>query len=210
MTVADRPSDSLPASPQSPLDPRPAPTAKGRKRPLPSSFRSASTEGSPRPKRVAKEEPEEAREEPEEANKEPQEAREEAKETKDGEEETRIREVVLYYQSLGYPHRIVVEALKRTTMVSGRLAVLVMQSLLQSRPVPSHLAGVWTDDDDATLQRIINGTEPAVGLNSRPPWSNSGSDFNRLAKKHGLARIQLRRQFLAASAAIEESSTTTS
>ncbi|PNY26866.1 Telomeric repeat-binding factor 2-interacting protein 1 [Tolypocladium capitatum] len=112
----------------------------------------------------------------------------------------RINEVVEYYESLGYPHRIVVDALRRTTMTPGGLAALVMQSLKDGSGVPSHHEGVWTDRDDKGLHLVdsIHADEPSVELKER---RRAKKEFDRLVAKHGLDRIELRRLFLEAEAA---------
>ncbi|KND88159.1 Telomeric repeat-binding factor 2-interacting protein 1 [Tolypocladium ophioglossoides CBS 100239] len=111
-----------------------------------------------------------------------------------------IIEVVEYYESLGYPNHIVVDALKRTTMTPGGLAALVMQSLKDGSGVPSHHEGIWTDRDDKSLRLVdaIQAEEPSVEPRER---RKAKKEFDRLVAKHGLDQMELRRQFLGAEAA---------
>lgn len=107
-----------------------------------------------------------------------------------------INEVVEYYESIGYPHHIVVDALKRTTMVPGGLAAEVMQSLVDGKGVPTNYEGIWTDRDDESL-RLVD-----MAHADKPPKERrtAKKEFDRLIAKHGLNRIELRRLFLAAEA----------
>ncbi|KJZ74652.1 hypothetical protein HIM_06002 [Hirsutella minnesotensis 3608] len=110
-----------------------------------------------------------------------------------------IAQCVEYYESLGYPNHVVVEALKRTTMTPGGLAAMVMQSLQDGQGVPTHHEGVWTDRDDQGLLMVdqVNAERlPAASKELR----KAKKEFERLTRKHGLDRIEVRRQFLEAEA----------
>ncbi|POR38302.1 Telomeric repeat-binding factor 2-interacting protein 1 [Tolypocladium paradoxum] len=156
------------------------------RRSLPVSFRSSANRGLARPVERPRQQQE------------PQPAREQTSGERD-DNQRQIREVVEYYESLGYPHRIVVEALKRTTMTPGGLAALVMQSLEDGDGVPTHHEGVWTDRDDKSL-RLVDSIQ-AEGESVEPKQRRRAKkEFDRLVAKHGLDRIELRRRFLDAEA----------
>ncbi|KAF4972446.1 hypothetical protein FSARC_1013 [Fusarium sarcochroum] len=111
-----------------------------------------------------------------------------------------IQKWTSHYESLGYPRHIVVEALKRTTLTPGTLAILVMQHLSNGRDVPSHHEGIWTDRDDGDL-KIISGVDfnctPTDDSEERQQ-QHAQNAHNRLIKKHGLQRYKLRMAFLEA------------
>ena len=116
------------------------------------------------------------------------------------ENEQAISVCIEYYESLGYPYDIVVEALRRTTMTPGGVASHVMQSLKDKQGVPSHHEGVWTDRDDDSLRlvdSVVRGSEPS---NPREVEHRKKAkrEWDRLEKKHGLERIELRRKFIEA------------
>lgn len=101
------------------------------------------------------------------------------------------------YESLGYPNHIVVEALKRTSMTPGKFAILVMKSLKDGRGVPDHHQGVWTDRDDQGL-RMVDRVNAMEGFAEAGESRKAKRTLERLTRKHGLERIELRRRFLKA------------
>lgn len=105
---------------------------------------------------------------------------------------------IRYYESLGFPRSVVVEGLKRTTLTPGNLASLVMQSLKDGKEIPSHHEGIWTDRDDAELTLIASvdlRVEPSGPVDERQ-YRKVRRAYDRLVKKHGPARIELRKGFL--------------
>lgn len=122
-------------------------------------------------------------------------------ETADNERE--IATWIEHYESLGYSRRIVVEALKCTTLTPGGLASHVMQSLQDGRGVPTHHRGIWTERDDKSL-RLVDATdltrEPLDASEHR--WLKEATrERDRLITKHGAERVALRRRFLEADSA---------
>ncbi|KAH7013436.1 TRF2-interacting telomeric protein/Rap1 C terminal domain-containing protein [Ilyonectria destructans] len=113
-----------------------------------------------------------------------------------------IDEWIKHYESTGFPRSIVIEGLKRTTLTPGGLASLVMQSLQDGNDVPSHHEGIWTDRDDTDLKLIASvdlSREPSGPVDERR-YRHVRNASKRLAKKHGPARVELRKSFLDAQA----------
>lgn len=121
--------------------------------------------------------------------------------TDDGRKLTSIPEWVDHYQSLGYPLRVVIEALKRTTMIVGGDAATVMESLRQTKGVPVDLRGVWTDRDDQGLRMVESmGKGGGAGPNAAQKErfaARVNAEVARLRGKHGQRGLELRRRFLA-------------
>jgi hypothetical protein len=118
----------------------------------------------------------------------------------------KIQDCVEHYESLGISNKIAVEALKRTTMVPGHLATLVIESLQQGNGIPSHHEGIWTDRDDKGLQMVTS-----LDLNQQPrdpqhsqQLRKAKKEHARLVNKHGAARMELRKIFLEAELASDE------
>lgn len=118
----------------------------------------------------------------------------------------KIQDCVEHYESLGISNKIAVEALKRTTMVPGHLATLVIESLQQGNGIPSHHEGIWTDRDDKGLQMVTS-----LDLNQQPRdpqhsqrLRKAKKEHARLVNKHGAARMELRKIFLDAELASDE------
>lgn len=111
-----------------------------------------------------------------------------------------IQKRISHYESLGYPRHIVVEALKRTTLTPGKLALLVMQHLSEGRDVPSRHEGIWTDRDDADLESSLSVDFSRSPANDREEREQELAQkaHNRLIKKHGKQRFELRKAFLEA------------
>lgn len=111
-----------------------------------------------------------------------------------------INKWVEHYEALGYSNRIVVRALKATSMTPGWPASYAMQNLQNGDGMPSNAEGIWTDRDDEAL-RLVNGTD----LNKEPASKQETLFINkikrkvkRLLEKHGQAKMDLRTRFLAA------------
>ncbi|KAH7161430.1 TRF2-interacting telomeric protein/Rap1 C terminal domain-containing protein [Dactylonectria macrodidyma] len=105
---------------------------------------------------------------------------------------------IRYYESLEFPRSVVIEGLKRTTLTPGNLASLVMQSLKDGKEIPSHHEGIWTDRDDAELTLVASvdlRVEPSGPVAERQ-YRKARRASDRLVKKHGPARIELRKSFL--------------
>ena len=101
--------------------------------------------------------------------------------------------VVEDFERLGYPHTVVVKALKATTMIPG-LAGMVMQSLVDGKGVPSDEPGVWTVTDDLGLQGVqkVHRDENVPDDVRR----EAKKELKRLAKKHGIGDVELRKRYL--------------
>ncbi|CAG7564965.1 unnamed protein product [Fusarium equiseti] len=111
-----------------------------------------------------------------------------------------IQERISYYESMGFPRHIVIEGLKRTTLTPGKLALLVMQYLNSGRGVPSRHEGIWTDRDDEDLRfssSVDFGQLPADDEEEQEQ-ELAQKAHNRLVKKHGKQRFELRKAFLEA------------
>lgn len=114
--------------------------------------------------------------------------------------EDEIHRWVHFYESLGYSNKVVVRALKATSLTPGGAAAFTMQSLKDGNGIPSNAQGVWNDRDDEALQ-LINGFD----LNKEPTNKQDMLLMNkmkrkqkRLFDKHGAAKMDLRTRFLAA------------
>ncbi|KAH7312354.1 TRF2-interacting telomeric protein/Rap1 C terminal domain-containing protein [Stachybotrys elegans] len=113
-----------------------------------------------------------------------------------------VKEAIEYYQSLGYEHRHVVEALRRTTMTPGGLAALVMQSLKDKNGIPPNYEGVWTDNDDKGLRLVMTtdtNASPASEEGESRRVRKAKKELVRLVDKHGEKAVELRKRFLEAS-----------
>lgn len=114
--------------------------------------------------------------------------------------EDEIHRWVHFYESLGYSNKVVVRALRATSLTPGGAAAFTMQSLKDGNGIPSNAQGVWNDRDDEALQ-LINGFD----LNMEPANKQETLLMNkmkrkqkRLLDKHGAAKMDLRTRFLAA------------
>ncbi|PHH65940.1 hypothetical protein CDD81_888 [Ophiocordyceps australis] len=106
-----------------------------------------------------------------------------------------IEDWVEHYQSLGYTHDVVVQGLRRTTMKPGGLATLVMERISKGEGVPSHYAGIWTDDDDESLW-LADHYEAREEAGVTKMAKRAAKEMRRLLRKHGRQGIDLRRRFL--------------
>ncbi|KAI1064801.1 hypothetical protein LB507_000821 [Fusarium sp. FIESC RH6] len=111
-----------------------------------------------------------------------------------------IQERISYYESMGFPRHIVIEGLKRTTLTPGKLALLVMQYLTSGRGVPSRHEGIWTDRDDEDLRfsSSVDFGELPADDEEEQEQELAQKAHNRLVKKHGRQRFELRKAFLEA------------
>ncbi|RSM19987.1 hypothetical protein CDV31_001066 [Fusarium ambrosium] len=113
-----------------------------------------------------------------------------------------IQKCTTYYENRGFPRDIVVEALKRTTLTPGKLALQVMESLQAGRGVPSRHEGIWTDRDDADLAFVsmVDFTKSPTNTSEELQQQRAQKAHNRLIKKHTFQRFELRKAFLNAQA----------
>jgi hypothetical protein len=109
-----------------------------------------------------------------------------------------IQKWTSHYESMGYPRHIVVEALKRTTLTPGNLALTAMQHLKDGRGIPTRYEGIWTDRDDADLEFVssIDFDCPPTSESEERQQERAQKAHNRLIKKHGFERFKLRKAFL--------------
>ncbi|KAL3962596.1 hypothetical protein ACCO45_004119 [Purpureocillium lilacinum] len=114
-----------------------------------------------------------------------------------------IRYWVDHYQALGYSHKIVVEAMDRTTLTPGFLAVTVMNSLRDGQGVPKDWEGVWTDRDDTVLRRVDASKAAGSAANAKA-IRKAQKDEQRLRNKHTEDGVALRRQYLKDKDSIEK------
>ncbi|RSL43588.1 hypothetical protein CEP54_015031 [Fusarium duplospermum] len=113
-----------------------------------------------------------------------------------------IQKRITYYENCGFPRDIVVEALKRTTLTPGNLALQVMESLQAGRGVPSRHEGIWTDRDDADLAFVsmVDFSKSPTNTSEELQQQRAQKAHNRLIKKHTFQRFELRKAFLSAQA----------
>lgn len=113
--------------------------------------------------------------------------------------EDQVAEAIQLYESLGYPNRIVLEGLQRTSMVPG-IATVVMQSLKEGKGVPANHEGIWTDRDDEGLKLLgtVDVDKEGETKEERKLIRKAIKTAARLQEKHGSDKVELRRQFLAA------------
>ncbi|RGP79604.1 hypothetical protein FLONG3_2352 [Fusarium longipes] len=111
-----------------------------------------------------------------------------------------IQKWISHYESEGYPRRIVIEGLKRTTLTPGKLALLVMKHLSEGRDVPSRHEGIWTDRDDKDLEfaSSVDFDHSPVNDMEEQEQALAQKAHNRLVRKHGKQRFELRKAFLEA------------
>ncbi|KAM0344036.1 hypothetical protein ACHAPU_007939 [Fusarium lateritium] len=109
-----------------------------------------------------------------------------------------IQEWTSRYEAMGYPRHIVVEALKSTTLTPGNLALTVMQHLKEGRGIPTRYEGIWTDRDDADLEFIsgIDFDQSPTTESEERQQDRAQKAHNRLIKKHGFQRFNLRKSFI--------------
>ncbi|KAF5668569.1 hypothetical protein FHETE_5260 [Fusarium heterosporum] len=109
-----------------------------------------------------------------------------------------IQECTSRYEAMGYPRHIVVEALKSTTLTPGNLALIVMQHLQEGRGIPTRYEGIWTDRDDADLDFIssVDFDQSPTTESEERQQDRAQKAHNRLVKKHGFQRFNLRKSFI--------------
>ncbi|KAJ4210610.1 hypothetical protein NW767_000883 [Fusarium falciforme] len=113
-----------------------------------------------------------------------------------------IQKWTTYYENRGFPRDIVVEALKRTTLTPGNLALQVMESLQAGRGVPSRHEGIWTDrdDDDLAFVSMVDFSQSPTNTSEELQQQRAQKAHNRLIRKHTFQRFELRKAFLRAQA----------
>ncbi|CAM1506447.1 Fc.00g060880.m01.CDS01 [Cosmosporella sp. VM-42] len=113
---------------------------------------------------------------------------------------SKINYWIAHYESAGFPHDVVVEGLKRTTLTPGDLATLVMQSLKDGKEVPTHHEGIWTDRDDADLNLAKSVDIDRLGSNAEEERLRRRAKHasDRLVNKHGQGGVDLRKAYLEA------------
>ena len=126
--------------------------------------------------------------------------------TRHNENAEKISQCIEHYESLGYAYNIVVRGLRSTTMTPGGQAAMAMQSLKDGQGIPSHHEGIWTTRDDNSLRLVDSVRTQAASstLEERQAVVKAKKDLDRLVKKHGLNRIDLRRKFLTAEEEMRE------
>jgi hypothetical protein len=80
------------------------------------------------------------------------------------------------------------------------MALLVMKHLSEGRDVPSRHEGIWTDRDDEDLKYSLSvdfSRSPANDMEEEEQ-DLAQKAHNRLIKKHGRQRFELRKAFLKA------------
>ncbi|KAL6923339.1 hypothetical protein FSST1_000613 [Fusarium sambucinum] len=111
-----------------------------------------------------------------------------------------IQKWISHYQLEGFSRRVVVEGLRRTTLTPGKMALLVMKNLSEGREVPSRHEGIWTDRDDGDLKFSMSVDFSRSPANEKEEQDQDLAQkaHNRLIKKHGKQRFELRKGFLEA------------
>ncbi|KAF4439027.1 hypothetical protein F53441_12671 [Fusarium austroafricanum] len=114
-----------------------------------------------------------------------------------------IQKWISHYESMGYRRHIVVEALTRTTLTPGNMALLVMKHLSEGREVPPRHEGIWTDRDDADLQfsSSVDFSRTPTNASEDLQQDRAQKAHNRLVNKHGYGRLKVREAFLKAQSA---------
>ncbi|KAI0382269.1 TRF2-interacting telomeric protein/Rap1 C terminal domain-containing protein [Hypomontagnella monticulosa] len=100
-------------------------------------------------------------------------------------------DVIDRFCSLGYPRRIVLQALRATTWRLGD-AGQVMEMLKRGEELPQRTRGVWTQRDDDAL-KLISSNEPPKDEKEERKRARSQK---RLEEKHGPESMELRRKYL--------------
>ncbi|KAG8360818.1 hypothetical protein FVEN_g1447 [Fusarium venenatum] len=111
-----------------------------------------------------------------------------------------IQKWISHYQLEGFSRRVVVEGLRRTTLTPGKMALLVMKHLSEGCEVPSRHEGIWTDRDDGDLKFSMSVDFSRSPANEKEEQDQDLAQkaHNRLIKKHGKQRFELRKSFLEA------------
>ncbi|KAG8667436.1 hypothetical protein FPOAC1_012267 [Fusarium poae] len=111
-----------------------------------------------------------------------------------------IEKWISHYQLEGFSRRVVVEGLRRTTLTPGKMALLVMKHLSEGHDVPSRHEGIWTDRDDGDLEFSLSVDFSRSPANEKEERDQELAQkaHNRLIKKHGKQRFELRKRFLEA------------
>ncbi|RGP58607.1 hypothetical protein FSPOR_11865 [Fusarium sporotrichioides] len=120
-----------------------------------------------------------------------------------GSDQSNSREIqkwISHYEMEGFSRRVVIEGLRRTTLTPGKMALLVMKHLSEGRDVPSRHEGIWTDRDDGDLEFSLSVDFSRSPANEKEEQDQELAQkaHNRLIKKHGKQRFELRKDFLEA------------
>ncbi|KAI1772233.1 TRF2-interacting telomeric protein/Rap1 C terminal domain-containing protein [Hypoxylon cercidicola] len=100
-------------------------------------------------------------------------------------------DVIDRFCSLGYPRKMVLQALRATTWRLGD-AGQVMEMLKQGKEVPQRTHGVWTQRDDDALKLVTSDQPPRDEKEER----KRARARKRLEAKHGTELMELRRRYL--------------
>jgi hypothetical protein len=102
---------------------------------------------------------------------------------------------------MGYPHDIVVAALKATTLTPGGTAAHVMESLRSGQGLPQNYEGVWTDRDDRSLRLVVSAGDldrNVMDAQESRMLKKARRERARLLHKHREERMNVRKAFLEA------------
>ncbi|KAI0835094.1 TRF2-interacting telomeric protein/Rap1 C terminal domain-containing protein [Hypoxylon sp. FL0890] len=100
-------------------------------------------------------------------------------------------DIIDRFCSLGYPKKIVLQALRATTWRLGD-AGQVMEILKRGEELPQRTHGVWTQRDDDALKLITSDEPPKDEKEER----KRARARKRLEEKHGPELMELRRKYL--------------
>ncbi|KAI1097233.1 TRF2-interacting telomeric protein/Rap1 C terminal domain-containing protein [Jackrogersella minutella] len=100
-------------------------------------------------------------------------------------------DIIDRFCSLGYPRKIVLQALRATTWHLGD-AGQVMEILKRGEELPQRTHGVWTQRDDDALKLMTLDEPPKDEKEER----KRARARKRLEEKHGLDLMELRRKYL--------------
>ena len=111
---------------------------------------------------------------------------------------------VEHFMSLGYPEKLVLTALKSTSLKQGYPTTVVLEKLQKGEGIPEYHEGVWTAKDDESLRYIISyeklmeeGSAQHGGVvdDERKMRRKVERENKRLTVKHGQEGIELRRKY---------------
>ncbi|EON97181.1 putative transcription factor protein [Phaeoacremonium minimum UCRPA7] len=111
---------------------------------------------------------------------------------------------VEHFMSLGYPEKLVLTALKSTSLKQGYPTTVVLEKLQKGEGIPEYHEGVWTAKDDESLRYIISyeklmeeGSAQHGGVvdDERKMRRKVERENKRLTVKHGQEGIELRSKY---------------
>ena len=111
-----------------------------------------------------------------------------------------VEEVVEHFMSLGYPQKIILYALKATTLKPGYPMTLVLEKLQNGEGIPEYHEGVWTARDDESLRFIIDYEKMVAGgavNDERRMRKKAERELKRLTVKHKEDGVKERREYFA-------------